>query len=49
MDEHKAFGRRFTNLGLSEIVKSPLLQVDGLVVPGLVELCTPNLVHALVI
>ena len=28
---------------------SVLLQVDGLVVPGLVELCAPNLVHALVI
>jgi len=26
-----------------------LLQIDGLVMPGLVELCTPHLVHALVI
>ena len=28
---------------------SPLLQVDGLIVSGLVELCTPHLVHALVV
>ena len=28
---------------------SVLLQVDRLVVPGLVELCAPHLVHALVI
>jgi hypothetical protein len=27
----------------------PLLQVDGLIMPGLVELCAPHLVHALVI
>ena len=26
-----------------------LLQIDGLVMPSLVELCTPHLVHALVI
>src|SRR5262249_32583309 len=26
-----------------------LLQIDGLVMPGLVELCTPHLVHTLVI
>jgi hypothetical protein len=26
-----------------------LLQIDGSVMPGLVELCTPHLVHALVI
>ena len=26
-----------------------LLQVDRLIMPGLVELCTPHLVHALVI
>jgi hypothetical protein len=29
--------------------KPPLLQVNGLKVPGLVELCTPHLMHALVI
>src|SRR6516165_2167789 len=28
---------------------SALLQVDGLVMPGLVELCTPHLVHTLVV
>ena len=28
---------------------SLLLQVDGLIVSGLVELCTPHLVHALVV
>jgi hypothetical protein len=28
---------------------SPLVQVDGLIVSGLVELCTPHLVHALVV
>ena len=28
---------------------SLLLQVDGLIVPCLVELCTPHLVHALVV
>jgi hypothetical protein len=27
----------------------PLLQVDGLIMPGLVELCSPDLVHTLVI
>jgi hypothetical protein len=27
----------------------PLLQVDGLIMPSLVELCAPHLVHALVI
>jgi hypothetical protein len=27
----------------------PLLQIDGLVMPRLVELCTPHFVHALVI
>ena len=27
----------------------PLLQVDGLISSGLVELCTPHFVHALVI
>jgi hypothetical protein len=42
----KRFGRRFINSGLS---KSPLLQVDGLIMPGLVELCAPHLVHALVV
>ena len=26
----------------------PLLQVDGLLLPGCVELCPPHLVHALV-
>ena len=30
-------------------VGKPLLQVDGLVMPSLVELCTPHLVHALVV
>jgi hypothetical protein len=29
--------------------KSPLLQVDGLIMPSLVELCAPHLVHALVV
>ena len=29
--------------------KSLLLQVDGLIMPGLVELCAPHFVHALVI
>ena len=29
--------------------KSPLLQVDGLIMPRLVELCAPHLVHALVV
>ena len=29
--------------------RSLLLQVDGLIVSGLVELCTPHLVHALVV
>jgi hypothetical protein len=28
---------------------SVLLQVDGLVMPGVVEQCTPHLVHALMI
>jgi len=28
---------------------SPLLQVDGLIMPRLVELCAPHLVHALVV
>jgi hypothetical protein len=27
----------------------PLLQVDGLIMPSLVELCAPHLVHALVV
>src|SRR5262249_16472157 len=30
-------------------VGKPLLQVDGLVMPSLVELCTPHLVHPLVV
>src|SRR6516164_11713683 len=30
-------------------VGKPLLQVDGLVMPSLVELCTPHPVHALVV
>jgi hypothetical protein len=31
------------------VEESPLLQVDGLIMPRLVELCTPYLVHALVL
>jgi hypothetical protein len=31
------------------LVKARLLQVDGLIMPGLVELGTPHLVHTLVI
>src|SRR5215470_12420049 len=30
-------------------IGKPLLQVDGLVMPGFVELCTPHLVHTLVL
>jgi hypothetical protein len=30
-------------------VGKPLLQVDGLIMPGLIELCTPHPVHALVV
>jgi len=29
--------------------KQPLLQVDGLIMPGFVELCTPHFVYALVV
>jgi hypothetical protein len=42
-----AFGRRFTNSDLSK--KSSLLQVDGSIMPRLVELCAPHFVHALVV
>jgi hypothetical protein len=31
------------------VEESSLLQVDGLIVSGLVELCTPHLMHALVV
>jgi len=30
-------------------VGKPLLQIDGLIMPGLIELCTPHLVHPLVV
>ena len=33
---------------LSDHNEPPLLQVNGLIVPRRVELCTPHLVHALV-
>jgi len=36
-------------LSLSKRREAALLQVDGLVMPGFVELCTPHPVHALVI
>jgi hypothetical protein len=34
---------------MSALPRPLLLQVDGLIMPGLVELCAPHLVHALVI
>jgi hypothetical protein len=30
-------------------IAATLLKIDGLIMPGLVELCTPHLVHALVV
>jgi len=41
--------RHRLHLALGEENTPLLLQVDGLIMPGLVELCTPHLVQALVI
>jgi len=41
--------RSITESSVKTAEKTPLLQVDGLIVPCLVELCTPYLVHALML
>jgi hypothetical protein len=41
--------RTYTALFLLQHGKPPLLQVDWLIMPGLIELCAPHLVYALVI
>src|SRR6266566_2067912 len=40
---------RYRILFIKRRGKRPLLQVDGLIMPRLVELCTPHLVHTLVL
>jgi hypothetical protein len=45
----RCVGEQANALSLSKRGKSPLLQVDGLIMPDLVELGTPHLVHTLVL